>query len=103
ERRHADQVVAGVVKAVASVEGAFDRRDGRPELLVEMAAEVEPPLLVEPLDLPAVDRPVGERVALSWQGAEGARPRPGVAEVKVEKDAVGVQGDQGTGHVGTLA
>ena len=64
ERRDADEVEAGVVQAMAGLDRAVDRRHRRPELLVEVAAEVGPPLLVEPLDLPAVDRPIGERVAL---------------------------------------
>jgi hypothetical protein len=65
----------------------------RPELGVEVAPEVGRALFVEPLDVPAVHRPVGERVALGGGGAEGARPGAGVAEVEVEEDAVGVEGD----------
>ena len=103
ERRHADQVEAGVVEAVAGVEGAFDGRNRRPELLVEVAPEMEAPLFVEPLHLPAVDRPVGERIALGRPAAEGPRPGAGVAEVEVEEDAVGVESDQGARHGGTLA
>ena len=75
-----------------------DRRHRRPELLVEVAPEVQAPLLVEPLDLPAVDRPVGERVALDRPTAERPRPGAGVAQVEIEQDAVGVEGDQRARH-----
>src|SRR6478609_6465136 len=60
-------------------------------------------LLVEPLDLPTVDRPVGERVALGRRAAERPRPGAGVAEMEVEKDAVGVESNQRARHGGTLA
>ena len=63
-----------------------------------MAPEVRAALVVEPLDVPAVDRPVGERVALERGAAERALPGAGVAEVEIEEDAVGVEGDQGAGH-----
>ncbi len=103
ERRDADEVVAGVVEALAGLDRAVDGRDRRPELVVEMAPEVGPAGLVEALDLPAIHRPVGQRVALGRGGAEGAPPGAGVAEVEIEQHAVGVEGDQGPGHARTLA
>ena len=74
ERGDTDQVEAGIVQAVAGFDGARDRRHRGPELLVEVTPEVGPPLFVEPLDIPAVHRPVGERVALGGRGAERAGP-----------------------------
>ena len=98
ERGDADQQVARVVEALAGVDGAFDRRHRGPELVVEVPPEVRTAGFVEPSYFPAVDRPVGQRVALARRLAEGALPGAGVAEMKVKQDAVGVEGDEVTGH-----
>ena len=60
--------------------------------LVEVTSEVGPPGLVEAFDVPAIHRPVGQRVALGRVRAEGPLPGTGVAAVEVEQDAVGVEG-----------
>ena len=54
-------------------------------------------------NIPAVDRPVGLRIALLRVLAERTLPRRRVGEVEVEQDAIGIECDNGTGHDQTLA
>jgi len=98
ERRHADQIEAGIAQAVAGLDRPHDRRHRGPEVFVERGAELQAVRRVEPFDVPAVHRPVGLRVALRRRLSERALPRRRVAEVKVEQNAVGVECDEGAGH-----
>ena len=98
QRRDADQLEARVVQLVAGLHRADDRRDRRPEMLIEKPAEIEATRIVQPLDLPTIHRPVSQRIALHRRLAEGLLPGIGVGLVEVEQDTVGVQGNQGTRH-----
>ena len=86
------------MQAVTGLDGPRNRGHRGPEAIVEVAPEDGPPFVIQALDLPSVDGPVGRRVALGRQAAERTFPGAGVPEVEVEEDAVGVEGKQRTWH-----
>ena len=91
ERGDTDQRVAGIVQPMAGLDGTRDRRQTGPERLVELSAQVSAQRLVQTVDMPAVHRPVGLRVALRRIDAKRPLPRVGVAQMQVDEHAISVQ------------
>ena len=102
ERRDANQFVSRRRAGGGRLHGALDGRHGGPERSSKWRRKWARRRRRDARRAsgPSASRPAGR----ARPGrAEGTSPGAGVAEMEVEQDAVGVEGDQGSGHAGTVA
>lgn len=97
KRGHTDQVIPSVMDAVACVDCEFQRRHGRPELLIHACAQNSQALTLQKFNRPAVKRRVPVFVFFDRSLAKGSLPDRGVGLVVVEQHSIRIQSNDRSG------